>query len=213
MRKPLDLSLYLVTDRPLCQGRDLLQVIQQAVWGGASAVQLREKHCSTREYINLGRKVKKLLEPYHIPLFINDRVDVALAIGAEGVHLGQNDMQVKDARRLLGQNIYLGLTVDNQDQVIEAEALDVDYLGVGPIYPTSTKTDNCPPWGLEGLQKVRSLSRHTLVAIGSINEKNAFQAIKAGADGVAVVSAICAARSPQEKTAQLLEAVHSARYN
>ena len=210
MRKALDLSLYLVTDRHLCRDRNLIDIIRQTVSKGVSLVQLREKHCSTREFVSLGREVRDLLKKYNIPLFINDRFDVALAIEAHGVHLGQDDMRVEDARRIVGKQMYLGLTIDSEEQVREAEALDVDYLGVGPIFPTQTKADNCPPWGLEGLKKIRSISRHPLVAIGGINSENASGAIQAGASGVAVVSAICAAQSPGESAASLLQAVRSA---
>ena len=208
MRKPLDLSLYLVTDRGSGKGKDLENLVQQAALGGVSAVQLREKHCTTREYIDLGRKIKKILEPYNIPLFINDRVDVALAVKADGIHLGQSDMQVQDARDLIAEDMYVGLTIDTLDQVRQAEELNVHYLGVGPVFPTLTKTDCAEVWGLEGLKSAHLISRHPLVAIGGINLENASEVVRAGADGIAVVSAICAAPDPCKSAADLLNAIH-----
>ena len=191
------LKLYLVTDRPLCLGRDLEWVVSEAVKGGVSIVQLREKEASTREFVELAIRLKKVLQPAGVPLIINDRIDVALAADADGVHIGQSDMPYGIARRLLGPDKIIGLSVENPDEVVEANALDVDYIAVSPVYGTPTKTDTAPPFGLEGLRRAVRLTRHPVVAIGGMNERTAPDVFAAGADGIAVVSAICSATDPR----------------
>jgi len=203
MRPARDWSLYLVTDRDLAGGRPLLDVVAAAVRGGVTAVQLREKTCSTREFVELGRALQPMLSEATVPLIINDRVDVAMAIGAEGVHLGQSDMDAVTARSLLGADAIIGLSVETMDQALAAESLDVDYLGVGPIFATPTKADAAAPWGLAQLAKLRAASRHILVAIGGIGTDNAAGVRQAGADGIAVVSAICAAPDVERATREL----------
>lgn len=208
MRQPkLDLRLYLVTDRGYMGERSIDTVVAQAVRGGATMVQLREKECSTKEFVDLGRRLKNLLSPLEIPLIINDRLDVAQAVKAEGVHLGQKDMPYKVARRILGPEIIIGLSVESLADAEEAADWDVDYFGVSPIYATPTKTDTGRPWGIEGLRELRKITKHPLVAIGGINAENASQVIEAGADGVAVVSAICAATDPEGPARSILNAV------
>lgn len=203
-------GLYLVTDRGLAGDRPLEEVVLAAVEGGAGVVQLREKELATREFVESARRLKALLEPRGIPLIVNDRVDVALAAGADGVHLGQEDMAYPDARALLGPDAIIGLSVETPEDVREAEGFDVDYLGVSPIFPTPTKTDTKGAWGLDGLAEVRRMSRHRLVAIGGLNATNAADAIRAGADAVAVVSAICAAADPRRAAEELAAVVDAA---
>jgi thiamine-phosphate pyrophosphorylase len=210
MKPAVDWSLYLVTDRPLLGGRSLEAVVEAAVRGGVTVVQLREKECSTREYLDLGWHLKKLLEPFGVPLIIDDRVDVALAVGA-GVHVGQSDMPFHEARRLLGPDAIVGLTVDTFDDALEAATWDVDYLGISPVFPTPTKTDTGPAWGLDGVVRLRRASQHVLIGIGGINAGNAADVIRAGADGVAVVSALCTASDPREAARELAAAVAAAR--
>jgi len=208
MSQPFDLSVYLVTDRPLCLGRDLLDIIGRAVRGGVSMVQLREKQAATREFVELARAVKAMLAPLGVPLLVNDRLDVVLAAGADGLHVGQSDMHALDARRILGPQAILGLSTDTLEQVLEAEALPVDYYGVGPVFPTKTKTDFIhQPWGLEGLRLLRPRISRPMVGIGAVDATNAAQVVAAGADGVAVVSAICAAPSPEKAARALAKAV------
>ncbi len=192
-----DPNLYLVTDRPLCAGRDLLDVVAHAVAGGVTMVQLREKHATTREFLELARRLKALLDPMDVPLLINDRLDIALAVDTSGLHVGQGDMPYADARRLLGPDKIIGLTIDSEDELRVAEGLDVDYLGVGPVFPTTTKENPSPVVGLEGLTRARGFSRHRIVAIGAINVDNAAQVMATGVDGVAVVSALCSAQDPR----------------
>jgi thiamine-phosphate pyrophosphorylase len=202
-----DWGLYLITDRGLAGGRRIEDVVEAAVRGGVTAVQLREKDCCTRDFVELGRALARLLAPLGIPLIVNDRLDVALAIGAAGVHIGQRDMDYADARRLMGRDAAIGLSIETVEQARAAEALDADYLGVGPVFATATKPDAARALGLEGLARVRAVSRHALVAIGGIGVGNARQAMEAGADGVAVVSAICAAGDPEGAARDLWRAM------
>jgi thiamine-phosphate pyrophosphorylase len=213
LRRRWDWSLYLVTDRQLIGSRSLEEVVRAAVQGGVCAVQLREKYCSTREFIALGKRLKALLDPRDVPLIINDRVDVALAVGAAGVHLGQSDMECGDARRLLGPEVVIGLSVETMPQAEAAQSFDLDYLAVSPLFATPTKTDTAGPWGLERLALLKRASRQPLVAIGGINAGNAAQVIAAGADGLVVVSAICAAADPEAAARELRRLVVAAQQN
>lgn len=206
-----DFGLMLVTDRMLSGGRAVEKIIEAAVSGGVTIVQLREKEAPTSDFIALGRRAAEILRPRRIPLIINDRVDVALAVLADGVHLGATDMNTADARAILGPKAIIGLTVENEEQAVAADMLDVDYLGVSPIFPTPTKTDTGAAWGIDGLWRLRPLVRKPLVAIGGINAGNAARVLEAGADGLAVVSAICAAPDPEAAARELREILDSKR--
>ena len=198
------LKLYLVTDRGLCpEGRSLVQTVKEAVEGGVTMVQLREKDIDTRTFIEEALELKALLGPLGVPLIINDRVDVALASDADGVHIGQSDMPYAIARRLLGPDRIIGLSVENMDQVAQANALDVDYIGVSPVFATPTKTDTARPFGLEGLREAVKLSHHPTVAIGGMNALTAADVMATGTDGIAVVSAIIAAPDPRAAAEEL----------
>ncbi|HET6462042.1 MAG TPA: thiamine phosphate synthase [Syntrophales bacterium] len=203
-------GLYLVTDRGLCGNRSLEDVAHQALVGGAVCIQLREKDASTRFFVDEARKMKALTERFHVPLIINDRIDVALASGADGIHIGQDDMPYAEARRLMGPDAIIGLSVETWDDVVGAEALDVDYLGVSPIFETPTKTDTGENWGFAGLARIKAYSRHTLVAIGGMNAATAREAVMAGADAIAVVSAICAASDPLSVSREINEIIQVA---
>lgn len=203
-------ELYLVTDRDLSLGRPLEDVVLEAVRGGVSLVQLREKQASTRLFLDEAERIKRLLAPTGVPLIINDRVDVALAVGADGVHLGQSDMPYAQARALLGPRAIIGLSVETVAQVEQAEGYDVAYLGLSPIFDTATKLDTRGAWGLEGLAQAKRISRHRLVAIGGMNASNADSVIRAGADSIAVVSAICSAADPFKAAEELSTIIRSA---
>jgi len=203
-------GFYLVTDRGLCRKRSLQDIVSQAVQGGAAYVQLRDKDLSTRDFVEEAIAVKKLLLPFHVPLIINDRIDVVLACGADGVHIGQEDMPYATARKLMRQEAIIGLSVETWADVEASQNLDVDYIGVSPVFATPTKTDTKEPWGLEGLRKIKSFSRHPLVAIGGINESNARTVVKVGADCLAVVSAVCSADDPAAAVANLNNIINSA---
>lgn len=208
--KRFDLSLYLVTDRPLCGGRELLDVTAAAVAGGATLVQLREKDADTRDFVALARALKELLDRFAVPLLINDRLDVALASGAAGVHVGQKDMRVEDVRAILGTGAIVGLSVETPELARAALGLPIDYLGAGPVFATTTKKDAAPVLGLEGLAGVvaeASAAGLPVVGIGAIGPGRAAQVVQAGAAGVAVVSALCAAPDPRAAAEALLAEV------
>lgn len=196
-------GVYLVTDRGLCLNRSLQDVVLMAVRGGVSYIQLREKDLPTSDFIEEAAAVKKILLPFQVPLIINDRMDVALACGADGVHLGQQDMPYDKARKLMGEKAIIGLSVETWEDVESVEKLDVNYIGVSPVFATPTKTDTKEPWGLAGLRKIRAFSRHSLVAIGGINISNAQAVAEAGADCLAVVSAVCSADDPASAATEL----------
>ena len=202
-----DYSLYLVTDRRLSLGRSTVEVVAAAVSGGVTCVQLREKHCSTREFLEEARRVRELLVGTGVPLIINDRLDVALAVAADGVHLGQNDMHISDARRLVGERLVIGISAESVADAIRAEAEGADYIGVSPVFTTPTKMDTAPPLGLEGLREIRRAVSLPLVAIGSIRHDNVAEVLRAGADGLAVVSAIVSAPCPRTAAAALRQQI------
>lgn len=211
MSRPLPLGLYLVTDRPALCGRDLLDVVAQAVAGGAGMVQLREKTASTREFVELARAVAGLLKPLGVPLLVNDRVDVALAAGADGVHVGQDDMRPADVRALLGPDAIIGLSVTGEAEARAARDEPVDYLGAGPVFATATKPDAGAPQGLSGLAAMVALAAVPVVAIGAITVANAASVLETGAAGLAVVSAVCSAPDPREAAARLRRIVDDVR--
>ncbi len=204
-REPLlaALRLYLVTDQPSLKGRSLVDVVQAAVRGGVTCVQLREKHASSRDFYAQAVALMNLLAPLNIPLIINDRLDIALACGAQGVHLGQSDLPVQAARKLLPPEVFIGWSVESMEDVELSATLPLDYLGVSPVFATPTKTDTATPWGLEGLRRIRAATELPLVAIGGIHLGNAASVMQAGADSLAVVSAICSADDPRAASQQL----------
>lgn len=185
-----DYSLYLVTDRDFLKGRDLLTEVRKAVKGGVSIVQLREKTASSRDFYNLAVAMKEEIKPYKVPLIINDRLDIALAVDADGLHIGQDDLPLAIARSFLAQDKILGLSVLNPEQAKEGEKLGATYLGAGPVFSTLTKTDAAAPVGCEMLRVIRENVDIPVVGIGGINMDNIDQVKKSGADGAAVVSAL-----------------------
>jgi len=195
-RGDVDYSLYLVTDRRLSLGRSNLEIIKAAVTGGVTVVQLREKEATTRELYEEGMKIRDFLREREIPLIINDRLDIALALDVDGVHLGQDDMPVAAARKILGKQKIIGASVSTPAEAREAEAAGANYLGLSPIFVTSTKPELTVQIGIEGIPPIRRAVRIPLVGIGSLNAGNAFRAMEAGLDGVAVVSAICSHHDP-----------------
>jgi thiamine-phosphate pyrophosphorylase len=197
------LRLYLVTDRQMCGDRTLEEVVHAAIRGGVTCVHLRENSATTRDFLALARALHPLLRTAGIPLVINDRLDIALALAAEGVHLGQSDLPAAEARRLLPDTIFVGLSVESLEDLRTANTLDVDYLAISPVFATPTKIDATAPWGLEGLRLARQRTALPLVAIGGIHADVIRRVFAAGADGVAVVSAICAADDPESATREL----------
>lgn len=210
MKPNFDLSLYLVTDRELCLGRNLEHVVQQAVEGGITMLQLREKRCDSRTFFELAVRLKNIL-PNNIPLIINDRVDIAMAAKADGVHIGQNDLPANVVRKIMGNDAIIGLSIENREQALIANELDIDYIGISPVFSTPTKTDTAPQLGLDGVREISKISKFPAVAIGGIHADNITEIVCAGADGVAVVSAICSAQNPKTATEHLLQKVFQSK--
>lgn len=206
MRQRADFSLYLVTDSSRCTMMPLEETVAAAVRGGVTMVQLREKTMETRKFVECARQLRALLSPLDIPLIINDRVDIALAVRADGVHVGQTDMRVQDVRALIGGEAIVGITVETPEQIEEANALDIDYIGISPVFSTPSVPRDVKPWQLPGVQKARSLTSLPIVGFEGITTANAAEVIAAGADGVAVVSAICGALSPKDAAEELRNA-------
>ena len=196
-------GVYLVTDQASCKYYSLEVIVTKALQAGVSCVQLREKNLDTRTFLARALGLKAILKPAGVPFIINDRVDIALAAGADGVHIGQKDMPYELARKLMGPDALIGLSVETCEDVIAAQDLELDYIGVSPVFATPTKTNTKAPWELAGLSRIKAYSRHPLVAIGGLNAINMGPAILAGADSIAVVSAICAARDPFESALTL----------
>lgn len=199
----IDYSLYLVTDRSLSRGKATLKIVKAGVAGGVTCVQLREKNCSTLEFIKEALSIKDYLKKHNIPLIINDRVDVAQAIGADGVHLGQTDMPLIMAKDILKGSMIIGISVESLEDAIRAEKDGADYIGISPIFATPTKTDTAPALGLEGLKKISRAVKLPKVAIGGLNQENAGEVILNGASGIAVVSAIVSADYPGKAAEKL----------
>ena len=199
----IDYSLYLVTDRSLSRERSTLEIVKSGVAGGVTCVQLREKNCSTRKFIEEALSVKEFLKTSNIPLIINDRVDVAQAVQADGVHLGQTDMPFAMAKVILKDSMIIGISVESLEDAIRAEKDGADYIGISPIFSTPTKSDTAPPLGLEGLKEISKAVSLPKVAIGGLNRKNAGEVILNGADGIAVVSAIVSADDPRKAAEEL----------
>ncbi len=195
--------LYLVTD----DQQDLAtlkHVVRRAVEGGVTMVQVREKHGDVRAFIERAQAVKEILQGTNVPLIINDRIDVALAVDADGVHLGQSDMPANIARDLIGPNKILGLSIEDEQQLAEVDSLPIDYIGLSAIYPTPTKTNTKTHWGIEGLKKALCTTSLPIVAIGGINETNIPELSATGVHGLALVSAICHADDPKRACEYLL---------
>jgi thiamine-phosphate pyrophosphorylase len=209
--KDVDWSVYVITDRQAAGGRSMLDVVRSAVQGGASVVQLREKSVSTRDMVELGRALLEVTRPAGVPLIVNDRVDVALAIEADGVHVGHDDMPVALARRLLGAGRILGASPETLAEAREMEQAGADYLGVGDVYGTPSKADAGAPIGVAGLAEVMRAVTIPVVAIGGITAANAGPVVEAGAAGVAVISAVVGAADPEEAARRLRKAIESKR--
>jgi len=207
----VDYSLYLVTDRALSLGRSNLEVVQSAVEGGVTLVQLREKEATTREFYEEGLRVGAYLKARDIPLIINDRIDLTLALDAAGVHLGQDDMPIDVARKLLGPRKIIGASVFTLEEAKIAESLGADYLGLSPIFVTETKPELVRQIGIEGIPLLKAAVQIPVVGIGSMSESNAYDAVKAGLDGVAVVSAICSREDPRAAAAAIKAEVMRAK--
>jgi thiamine-phosphate pyrophosphorylase len=211
----VDLRLYALVDPERANGRDLAVLARLVTQGGATLVQLRDKHSDTRRMIDRARAIKAALAPLGVPLLINDRIDVALASRADGAHIGQEDMAVEDARRLLGADAIIGLSVKTVEQAEAAPIELLDYAGIGGVFATSSKDNPNPPIGPAGLSRIvgvfrRRSSKFPLCAIAGIDARNAGEVIAAGADGVAVISALSLKDDPRAAARQLRGVVDDA---
>lgn len=196
-------KLYLVTDDQ--QDLETLKfVVEKAVAGGVTMVQVREKHGDVRAFVERAQAVKSVLVGTGVPLIINDRVDVALAVDADGLHLGQSDMPAALARKLIGSDKILGLSIETEQQLQEADDLPIDYIGLSALFETQTKTNLKKYWGYEGIKLALETTKLPIVGIGGINESNIPQLVETGIHGLALVSAICHAEDPKKATQDLL---------
>ncbi|HEX3732436.1 MAG TPA: thiamine phosphate synthase [Mycobacteriales bacterium] len=206
MTKNLDLGLYLVTDTGMCGERGVVDTVRAAVDGGVTVVQLRDHGATAHRLYEMTRELLDALHGTGVPLIVNDRIDVALAAGAAGVHLGQGDLPVEQARRLAGPEFLIGRSTNRIDQIQAVNALPagtVDYIGIGPVFFTQTKPHAASPVGAAGVAERVPISRVPAVAIGGIGRENAAEVRATGVGGVAVVSAICAADDPRAAAAAL----------
>lgn len=185
----IDLTLYVVTDRDILKGRDLCESIEESIKGGATVVQLREKDISSLDFYKIAMEVKEVTSKYNVPLIINDRLDIALACDADGLHIGQGDLPLEITRKLLGQDKIIGVSVRTVEEGLKAEENGADYLGVGAIYPTGSK-DDATLIGIERLKQIKENVNLPIVAIGGISKNNCGEVITAGADGIAIISAV-----------------------
>jgi thiamine-phosphate pyrophosphorylase len=205
-------SLHLITDRMIAGDRNIVDIVRAAIQGGVTVVQMREKTATTSEMIDLGRELHNVTRDANVPLIVNDRVDVALAIQAEGVHVGPpDDMPASLARQLLGPNRILGVSAKSPEIALQARRDGADYVGVGDIYGTRSKADAGVPIGISGLKAVIEACPLPVVGIGGIHHGNASAVIEAGADGVALISAIVGAADPEKAARELRQCIDQER--
>lgn len=204
--------LYVITDEQLSKGRSHAEIARSAIEGGADVIQLRDKIASSRKLYEDALAIRKITQESNVIFIVNDRLDIALAVDADGVHVGQKDMPALVARQLIGNNKILGISAETLEQAAQAEKDGADYLGVGPIFEArSTKPDACEPMGLFLLRQVRQKCQVPIIAIGGINHNNAKEVIQAGADGIAVISAIVAADDVSAASRELKALVRNER--
>jgi len=203
----IDLSLCAITAEFPPLARSHLKVAEAAIDGGASVIQLREKTAPTREFLEEALKIRAATKKAKIPLIINDRLDIALAVDADGVHLGQEDLPVAVARRILGPKKIIGVSLGRAEEAKTAVSEGADYVALGPIFETASKSDARKPVGCEAVRKIRAALKIPVVAIGGINGDNVREVLEAGADGVAVISAISEAQNMKEATQSLLDKI------
>ncbi|WP_394344831.1 thiamine phosphate synthase [uncultured Methanobrevibacter sp.] len=200
----LDLSLYLVTDKRNKTDEEFLEIIEEAIKGGTTVVQIREKEGETLDFYNLALKVKEITSKYNVPLIVNDRIDVALAIKSEGVHIGQTDMPADVARSLIGDEMILGVSASTVKEARKAEKDGADYIGTGAVFPTATK-DDAPSITKDDLKEVTGSINIPTVAIGGITLENASELAGTGIAGISVVSAIMNSKDPKTASENLLK--------
>ncbi|MBY5774039.1 thiamine phosphate synthase [Rhizobium leguminosarum] len=209
--KAFDLSLYLVLDADLCAEIGMVETARLAIAGGATMVQLRDKHAGTIRMIETGRALKQALDGTGALLIVNDDVEAAIAIGADGLHIGQEDMDAMRARAMIGPEMILGLSIESEALAGAVDPDLVDYTGVGPVFATPTKADHKQPIGFDGLAMLVKASPVPSVAIGGLKADHVAQVFAAGAQGLAVVSAICGTPDPEAATRRIAAEIRKAR--
>ncbi|MDR2079276.1 MAG: thiamine phosphate synthase [Treponema sp.] len=211
MLNPKDLLLYLCIDRVLALGRPIATAVEEAVAGGVTMVQLREKEASSREFYETALALRALTRRLHVPLVINDRLDIALAVCADGLHIGQSDLPLSAVRQLAGRDMLIGVSASTVEEALDAERNGADYLGVGAVYPTGSKADAGAAIGLERLSEICAVVTIPVVGIGGVNGDNAGAVIKAGAAGIAVISGILSQPDIKEAARELRTIIHNVR--
>jgi len=196
------LGLYIITDEKIA-GKSAVEIAKEALAGGADVIQLRDKEASSQKLHKIGSQIRKIVPPDKALLIVNDRVDVAVAVGADGVHLGKDDLPVPEARKVLGEDKIIGLSCDNLEEAREAHASGVDYISLGPIFATKTKKNLPPPLGVKIIKQVKKQISKPLVAIGGINQDNLKEVMKSGADGTAIISAALKGPNITQSTREL----------
>ena len=209
--KSFDLSLYLVLDPDLCRSHSMVETTMAAIAGGATLIQLRDKKAGTEELIRVGQELMQAMEGTNVPLIVNDDIDAAIAIGAHGVHVGQDDLPSQVARDRLGPDKIIGLSIESEEVAQKVDHTIVDYVGIGPIFATPTKPDHKPAIGFDGLEKLVRMVGLPSVAIGGLKGEHVLPVLESGADGLAVVSAICGQPDPEQATADIAKKLKLAR--
>ena len=216
-------GLYLIADPALCTFKTLYEVVQEAALNGASLVQLRNKNGEKSEIIEQANEILKILKPFKIPLIINDYLDIALEVKAQGVHLGQSDLSAlmeagtnslqRDFAKLKEAGSIIGITANSMEHLLECNKMQISYVGLGPIFFTHSKERLAPTWGVEKLKQAVLYSRHPIYAIGGVNQNNSGEVIKAGPAGIVVLSAICSSNNPGEATKEIVQKIRQSRLN
>jgi len=201
--------LYLVISEADCRGRDFVWVAEQAILGGVEILQLREKELETKAFLRNATRLKAVTDRYGVPLVINDNLDVAMRLRAAGIHVGRNDVRPQAVRKIWEGAGLVGYSIEQLEQLDSRETEAADYLGISPVFSTPTKRDTLTEWGIEGIRKIRQQTGKPLVAIGRMNRDNVVEVMQAGANCVAVVSAICSADSPYEAARELTELINN----
>lgn len=209
--KSFDCSLYLATDTDLCQGRDLCEIVEEAICAGVALIQLREKKNSALFTYQIGKRLLELTRQYQVPLIINDRVDLMLALDADGVHLGRTDLPLDVGRKLIGDRKIMGYSVNQIEHLEYAIAHDADLVGIGPVFTTKTKKDVADTIGLKGVKRITSQSSIPCVGIGGISLNNCYEVIRAGASGVCMISAILSSTNITETTKEIKQQILAAK--
>lgn len=211
--KNINWDLYLITEESLSAGRETIEIVKEAAQAGADAVQLREKNLSLREKFQLGKKIKKICSSHNITFIVNDRVDLALALDADGVHLGQSDLPLRSARKILGADKIIGLSAWRDEQIAKAEADGADYLGVGSVFKTKSKKlkKKKNGIGIKRIEEIRNQTELPLIAVGGLNKNNSAAVIKNGADSISVITAITTAENIKKETAEFKKIIKNAK--